>query len=175
MRILDVGCGVKKQPGAIGIDRNPASKPDVLWDLDRFPYPFADNSFDRVMAIHVIEHLADVMRTMEEFHRLLRAGGRVLIVTPHYTDFSSWCDPTHRSHLNSFSFRYFGEDHGGFGYYTRFKFREISVRVKLLSFWKLLGFEFLVNHSARGRKFWEHYLCFLVRGKVMEFELEAIK
>jgi len=175
VRTLDVGCGLRKAPGAIGIDRNPASAADVLCDLDRLPYPFADGAFDRLRAVHVIEHVSDVIRTMEEFHRLLRPGGRVFLVTPHYTDFSSFCDPTHHWHLNSFSFRYFGEDHGGFGYYSPVKFREISVRVRLLAFWRALGFEFLVNHSRRFRRFWEHYLCFLVRGKVMEFELEALK
>jgi predicted SAM-dependent methyltransferase len=65
LRILDVGCGIKKVPGAIGIDRNPASAADVLCDLDRFPYPFADGSFDRLEAVHVVEHLADVIRSME--------------------------------------------------------------------------------------------------------------
>jgi hypothetical protein len=52
--------------------------------------------------------------------------------------------------------------------------REISVRVKLLAFWRYLGFEFLVNQSARFRRFWEHYLCYVVRGKVVEFEFEKI-
>src|ERR1700693_3550288 len=80
-RILDVGCGIHKQPGAIGIDRNPASRADVLCDLDCFPYPFRDNSFDRLLAIHVIEHLADVIGAMEEFHRLVRPGGTVRIET----------------------------------------------------------------------------------------------
>ena len=174
-RTLDVGCGINKYPGAIGIDRNPDCRPDVLCDIDRIPYPFADNSFDRLRAIHVIEHVNDVIRSMEEFHRLVRNGGRIRIETPHYTDFSSFCDPTHRWHLNTFSFRYFGDDHGGFGYYSRRRFREVSLRVKLLAFWRWLGFEFLVNHSRRYRRFWEHYLCFVVRGKVMEFEFEVIK
>src|SRR5450432_929220 len=91
-KILDVGCGIHKQPGALGIDRNPASRADVLCNLDRLPYPFRDNSFDRLLAIHVIEHVADVIATMEEFHRLVRPGGTVRIETPHYTDFSSFCD-----------------------------------------------------------------------------------
>ena len=82
MLILDVGCGIRKQPGAIGIDRNPASRPDVLVDLDKFPYPFADNSFDRITAIHVIEHLSDVIGSMEEFYRLLKPGGTLRIGTP---------------------------------------------------------------------------------------------
>ena len=174
LKILDVGCGIKKYPGAIGIDINRSSAADVICDLDRFPYPFRDGSFDLIRAIHVIEHLADVVRAMEEFHRLARPGARVRIETPHYTDYSSFCDPTHRHHLNSFSFRYFGDKHGGFGYYTNAKFREISVRVKLLSLWKCLGFEFLVNTFPRFRRFWEHYLCYVVRGKVMEFEFEPV-
>jgi SAM-dependent methyltransferase len=174
IRILDVGCGIRKFPGSIGIDLNPASAADVICNLDRFPYPFADGSFDSLRAIHVIEHLTDVIRTMEEFHRLVKPGGRVRIETPHYTDYSSFCDPTHKHHLNSFSFRYFGEDHGGFGYYSKARFREISVRVKLLALWKWLGFEFLVNHSRRFRKFWEFYLCYVVRGKAMEFEFEPV-
>jgi SAM-dependent methyltransferase len=174
-RILDVGCGIHKQPGAIGIDRNAASRADVLADLDRFPYPFVDGAFDRLTAIHVIEHVNDVIRTMEEFHRLVRAGGTVRIETPHYTDFSSFCDPTHRWHLNSFSLRYFGEDNAGYGYYSNVRFEEISVRVKLLALWRWLGFELLVNAFPRYRRFWEHYLCYVVRGKVIEWRLRAIK
>ncbi len=174
VRTLDVGCGLRKAAGAIGIDRNPAVRPDVLCDLDRFPYPFRDGAFDRVRAVHVLEHLSDLIRAMEEFHRLLRPGGRVYIVTPHYSDFSSYCDPTHRRHLSSYSFRYFGESHGGYGYYTSARFREISLRVRVLALWRWLGFEWLINRWPRFRLFWEHYLCFLVRGKVIEIELEKV-
>ena len=174
-RVLDVGCGVKKYPGAIGIDRIAGTAADALVDLDRFPYPFRDDSFEQVRAVHVIEHVSDVIRTMEEFHRLLHNGGVVYIATPHYTDFSSFCDPTHRWHLNSYSFRYFGQDNAGFGYYSKSRFREKKVRLKLLALWRWLGFEFLVNAFPRFRKFWEYYLCFVIRGKVIEFELIAIK
>jgi len=174
-RVLDVGCGVKKYPGAIGIDRIAGTAADALVDLDRFPYPFRDSSFAEVRAVHVIEHVADVIRTVEEFHRLLRDGGKVYIATPHYTDFSSFCDPTHRWHLNSYSLRYFGEDNAGFGYYSACRFREKRIHVKLLALWRYLGFEFLVNQFPRFRKFWEYYLCFVIRGKVIEFELEAVK
>ena len=173
--ILDVGCGINKFPGAIGIDRNPNARPDVIADLDRFAFPFRDGSFREIRAVHVIEHVENVIRTLEEFYRLAAPGARVLIVTPHYTDFSSFCDPTHRWHLNSFSLRYFGDDHGGFAYYSRARFREISTHVKLLTLWRYLGFEFLVNASRRFRRFWEFYLCYLIRGKVIEWQLEAVK
>ena len=175
MRILDVGCGINKRAGSLGIDRNPSSRADVLVELDRLPYPFRDSSFDALQAVHVIEHLSDVIRALEEFHRLVRASGEVFIVTPHYTDFSSFCDPTHRWHLNSFSLRYFGADNAGYGYYSAARFEEISVHVKLLALWRWLGFEYLVNASVRFRRFWEHYLCYTVRGKVIEWRLKVLK
>lgn len=49
------------------------------------------------------------------------------------------------------------------------------MRVKLLALWRALGFELLVNGSRRFRRFWEYYLCYIVRGKVIEFEFEALK
>jgi len=176
-RILDVGCGPHKLPGAIGIDRNPDTAADVICDIDCGALPFADDSFDRVRASHVIEHVADVVQTMEEFHRVTRSGGIVYLITPHYTDYSSFCDPTHRWHLTSYSFYYFYPEglHGEPSWYTRARFRERRVYIKLLRFWKALGFEFLVNHLGWGRRFWEHYLCFIVRGKLLEFELEVLK
>jgi len=32
-----------------------------------------------------------------------------------------------------------------------------------------------VNRLPRFRRFWEHYLCYVIRGKVIEFELAAVK
>ncbi len=171
---LDIGCGLNKQPGAVGLDRNRHTVADVVGDVDRGALPFRDDSFESVYLIHVIEHVADVVATMEEVHRVLRPGGRVLIETPHCSDASSFADPTHRWHLNSFSFRYFTET-GGFDYYSRCRFRQVCLRVKLLRFWRLLGFEFAVNRSRVFRKFWEYYLCYLIRGKALVFELESLK
>lgn len=145
-----------------------------MWDLDQFPWPVESGEFDQVRLIHVIEHVGDVLRTMEEIHRILRPGGRLIMETPHYTDFSSWCDPSHRWHLNTYSFRYFGDDNAGYGYYSTVRFREVRIRVKLLALWRYLGFEVLVNAWPRFRLFWEHYLCFVVRGKVMTFEYEKL-
>ncbi len=104
-----------------------------------------------------------------------RHGARVLIVTPHYTDHSSYCSPTHRWHLSSFSLWFFSERPREYNYYAPARFRERSVRVKLLQLWRWLGLEFLVNQFERFRRFWEYYLCFIVRGKNITWELEVIK
>lgn len=173
-RILDIGCGKNKYPGAIGVDRNPATDADVLCDLGRPPYPFRDASFDEIRVVHVVEHVEDVIRFMEEMHRLLRPAGRLYLVTPHYTDSSSFCDPTHRWHLNTFSFYYFTEPRN-YGFYSSVRFREHRIAVRLLRLWRWLGFEFLVNRFRWFRRFWEYYLCFVIRGKYITFEFEAVK
>jgi SAM-dependent methyltransferase len=176
-RILDVGCGPAKFPGSIGLDMNPATAADVLCNLDRGGLPFRDNSFDQLRGEHIIEHVTDIIATMEEFHRVTKPGGTIWIVTPHYTDFSSFRDPTHRWHLNSYSFLYFypGGMHGRDMWYTKVRMREAKLNVRLLNLWRTLGFEFLVNHSRMFRQFWEHYLSFIIRGKLMEFTFEVIK
>jgi SAM-dependent methyltransferase len=172
--ILDVGCGINKRPGAVGVDSNRDTAADVIADINQGRLPFRDATFEKIWLVHVIEHVADVIATIEELHRVARPGGAIVIETPHYTDFSSFCDPTHRWHLNSFSFRYFTEE-GGFSYYSRRRLRQRRLQVKLLKLWKLLGFEFAVNHSFAFRKFWEHYLCFVIRGKALVFEFEVVK
>ena len=174
-RVLEVGCGQLKAPGAIGVDSNPdATAADVICNLNQ-PLPFAESAFDEVRAVHVIEHMEDVLKTIAELHRVARPRGTLYLVTPHYTDFASWCDPTHRWHLNSYSFRFFGPIHGQRHWYTRLALRQRHLHVELARLWKYLGLQWLVNRSVPFRRFWELYLCFLIRGKQMEFTFEVEK
>ena len=173
-RILDVGCGRNKRPGAIGVDRNRDTVADVICDIDCGRLPFRDDVFDEVSLIHVIEHVANVIQTVEEVHRVSRSGARLVIETPHFTDHSSFCDPTHRWHLTTYSFTYFTEQRE-YSYYSRCRLRERRVNVLLLRLWRWLGFEFAVNHSRVFRGFWEYYLSFVIRGKAIQFEFEVIK
>jgi SAM-dependent methyltransferase len=44
--------------------------------------PFADGSFDVVLAADVIEHLDDDRQALEEFARVLRPGGHLILTVP---------------------------------------------------------------------------------------------
>ena len=176
-RRLDLGCGLNKAPGSIGVDSNrDAAAADVIADLNH-PLPFPDCIFDEVLAVHVIEHVHDIMQTMAEIHRVARGGGRVHLVTPHYTDSNSWRDPTHRWHLNTYSFRFWEARglHHEHHWYTRLELREVSLHIELARLWKWTGLQWLVNRFERFRRFWEQYLCFLVRAKQMEFTFQVVK
>ena len=103
-RVMDLGCGWNKQPGAVGVDRNPASQADLVCDLDHVPYPFQANSFDEIHLHHVIEHLDDVVAVVAELWRIARQGCRVHIATPHFSSIHSYTDPGHRHRLARGSF-----------------------------------------------------------------------
>lgn len=109
--ILDLGCGTSKRPGAVGVDIGPFPGVDVVHDLNRYPYPFDEDSADDISLDNVLEHLVDVVATMEELHRLGRDGCRVRIDVPYFR--SRWAagDPTHLHAFTPESFAYFDPAH----------------------------------------------------------------
>ena len=180
MKILDIGCGNNKMKGAIGIDRAPLPNVDIVHDLNSFPYPFERDAFDEIYATHIIEHLDSITRTMEELHRIAKPDAKVTIITPHYSDFQSWNDPTHKWHLTTYSFRYFEREYES-NYYSTARF-EVEYKYNLSArLWRGLGVEALINYSLRHdslrslRKFWEGYLSFIFRAGAMTFVMKALK
>jgi SAM-dependent methyltransferase len=180
-KILDVGCGWNKTPGAIGIDANPKTHADVIHDLGSIPYPFPDNDFDDIVCRHVAEHVPDVMSFIAELHRITKPGGRITITTPHYSNPDWATDPTHRNHFNSYSFNCFVEDRQLFPFYTEVRLQPVRTYVSLANLWRAIGLEFFVNLDQRWpafrftRKFWEFYLSTMLRGKELQFEFLVVK
>jgi SAM-dependent methyltransferase len=56
---------------------------DVMWNLERTPYPLPADSFDAVVMTEVYEHLRDYpIKSLQEVHRILRPGARLYFTTP---------------------------------------------------------------------------------------------
>lgn len=180
-RVLDIGCGRCKTPGATGLDANPHSAADVVHDLDDVPYPFPDNAFDLVIGRHVIEHVLSPLTVVVELHRIVRPGGWVFLAAPHWTNPDFATDLTHRNHLNSYSFRNFTVGQEVFDFYAPVRFRQRPPYVTVLRLWRVCGVEWLINLDRRRprwrflRRFWEQYLNAVMRGKEIYFELEVVK
>lgn len=109
--VLDLGCGTRKRPGSIGIDINPLGQADVIHDLRQFPYPFENDTFDEIYADNVIEHLDDVIATMEELHRISKSGALVKVIVPYFRARWAYIDPTHKHFFTVDSFAYFDPEH----------------------------------------------------------------
>jgi SAM-dependent methyltransferase len=93
--LLDAGCGRGRTflyrshlPAvrAVGLDMspyvrdNPNVDSQVRGNVETMP--FADASFDAVLSTHVAEHLACPEAAFGEMARVLRPGGRLLLLTP---------------------------------------------------------------------------------------------
>jgi SAM-dependent methyltransferase len=56
---------------------------EITWNLEEFPYPLPDSSFDVVLLTEVYEHLREYpVRVLQESRRILRPGGRLYLTTP---------------------------------------------------------------------------------------------
>jgi ubiquinone/menaquinone biosynthesis C-methylase UbiE len=106
-RVLDIGCGygrhsfevVRRGGRAVALDLSDTELKDVLAmfralhaedgvpagaavNADALSLPFADASFDHVVASEVLEHIPADERAMAEIARVVRPGGTVAVTVP---------------------------------------------------------------------------------------------
>ena len=104
---LDIGCGPSKTTGAVGIDRYPFDGVDIVRDLMR-GLPFDNDSFDVIIAKHVLEHFAgdDLMFLIEEMYRVSFPGAQWYITVHDHSSSNRYKDPDHKTrdwHEDSFA------------------------------------------------------------------------
>ena len=117
-RVLDIGCGNDKLPGAVGIDVNPNSAADIVRSLDDLPWPLEESSFDRIRAQDVLEHVENFLGVVTEIHRVGKPGALVEVRMPFMSSSNYATDPTHRRSATSRTFDYFDptKDLAKYGY-----------------------------------------------------------
>jgi len=109
MKVLDAGCGtyrtcsraeLRKDIHIVGIDKDPAVEENPFCNealvCDLSYLPLDDASFDLIHCRWVIEHIENPLRTFHEFARVLKPGGRLLVLTPnifHYATIAARLTP----------------------------------------------------------------------------------
>ncbi len=94
---LNVGCAGNKIEGCDNLDLEPRVEPDIVARLGQ-PLPIADNTYDTIIASHVLEHVYpdDLWATFREFHRVLKPGGFLVAITPYGSSDDAWDNPHHK-------------------------------------------------------------------------------
>jgi len=169
-KILDVGCGNHKMPGATGIDISIGTHADIIHDLNRRPWPFNDNSFDEIICNDIIEHLDDVVGVMEELHRIGKSGALVRIRVPHFSSHNSFGDVTHKHLFNSNAFDVFCQQNATQNHYFSKRFKKCRVCLRFGKLYALLAP--LINLR---RESYERYFAFVIPAGNIELTLQVEK
>jgi SAM-dependent methyltransferase len=184
-RWLDVGCGTDKLSGALGVDLCGLPGVDVVHNLNQYPWPFEDDSFDHVVCIHSIIVLDNFVRAIEEIHRIAKSGAIVEILAPHYAGDNCNTDPTLRTRVGIRTMNYFCEQYDfKYQFYSPVRFlmvrRWISYRENATDFrkhtkanpFRWIGLEFLINAFPR---IYERFFVYWLPPSEVYFKLRVVK
>jgi predicted SAM-dependent methyltransferase len=103
---LNLGSGGKREEGYLGVDIVQMPGTDIIWDLTQFPYPAEDNSVDRIITTHTLEHFnwEIVVEIMNECWRILEEGHQMEVIVPLFPSESAIDDPAHKTFFGKESF-----------------------------------------------------------------------
>ena len=80
--IYDLGCSTFKTiDRAIGVDIENKEGVDLVASADFLP-TVENYSVDVILASHILEHMADIDKTLKEWYRILKPGGRIIFILP---------------------------------------------------------------------------------------------
>lgn len=180
--ILNLGCGKARIPGSIGVDRvRIENYVDIVHNLDETPYPFGNDSVDEIHFYHVLEHLQNPVRKLEEIHRILKPGGVLFMRVPHFSAMGAFTDLTHVRPFGYTSFDCFEKKHYQH-FYTTAGFEIVKKEIKYFGlypnsgvyakyvhpnqcFWPAKPFVRMINFLIKlSPTFFERFWCYWVGG-----------
>jgi len=145
---LNLGCGPKKIDGYTNVDKYEVFEPDVVQDLEEFPWVFKDDSVDEIMMHHVLEHLGqtseEYMNVLSELYRICKPDATIEIFVPHPHHFTFIGDPTHVRAITPEQFSLFDKD-----VYPESPLRESSgLEFKIIDLFYKPAYDYVVKLNA---------------------------
>lgn len=96
---LNLGCGFRRKEGFLNVDSQAACNPDLVLDLEKFPWPWENDSVEEIYMSHVLEHLGSTpeiyLALIKEMYRVCKANARLTFIVPHPRSDAFMADPTH--------------------------------------------------------------------------------
>ena len=169
--IVELGCGKKKKPERITIDKVDLPNVDIVADMEDGLSFLPDNSVDEIHCRSVLEHIENFENLIREILRVLKKTGKAHIFVPHFSNPYCYSDYTHKRFFGLYTFYYFVDTGRQLkrkvpNFYTDIRINIISQRLVFRSpFWfsrqlkKAVGL--LVNCHRTLMEFYEQHLCYI--------------
>ena len=111
---LNLGCGNKIIDGYINVDKFDTYNVDIKHDLEKFPYPFEDDTVEEIILSHVLEHIGQspdiFIKIIKELYRICKNQALIEISVPHPRHDNFISDPTHVRPITIFGLSLFDRD-----------------------------------------------------------------
>ena len=159
---LDIGCGNNKKKGFWGMDIIPSSDIDIVCDVGKYGIPLKDNSVDEIFSFHFLEHVEDVMFVMEEVYRVLKMGGIVEIVVPHFSNIGSY-HWLHKTYCNARGLDMVEKNHMHHRYCSNINLKILVRNIEFSEKRKYKSTIFEKIMSIAHGTLYEKYLCSIIR------------
>lgn len=169
---LNIGCGKDPKKGYINLDITKLPHVDVVHNLDKYPWPFKDNTFEEVFCDNVLEHLESITKPIEEIWRICKPKAKIIVKVPIFPSVYAAVDPTHKQFFTYMTFDYFGANYP-LNYYSKARLKIVKRRIIFSR--GLPGLTTFFNCSERMQKFYTVALSFLIPANSLYFELEVVK
>ena len=92
---LNLGCGKDIKPDYINLDIVDYGG-NKIHDINTFPYPFEDNTFEEIYASHVLEHLDNFNKTVIELYRIAKPNCTIIVYAPFFLNTKYFGEPDHK-------------------------------------------------------------------------------
>lgn len=183
--VLDLGCGRRKRPGRIGIDKADLPQVDIVADLEAGLPFLPDRCVDEIHCRSFLEHVDNFERLFGEMVRVLKDDGRACIFVPHFSNPYYYSDYTHKRPFGLYTFYYFADpEHQPRRkvpcYCTDIRVEILSLKLKFRSPARILHYPrkllgALINLHPALQEFYEAGLCYLAPCDGMEIVLKPAR
>lgn len=85
LKKLNLGCGPDIRKDFDNQDYQKFHGANLVFDLEKFPYPIKSKTYDYTLCNHVVEHIQNIFGLFDELHRISKTGAIIDIEVPHYS------------------------------------------------------------------------------------------
>jgi ubiquinone/menaquinone biosynthesis C-methylase UbiE len=179
--VIELGCGKRNRiKDSIGIDRIDYKNVSIVGDVVEVLKEIPDKSVDALHSHHFLSHLENIEIVFFEMDRVLKKGGSIHIVTPHFSNAYFYSDYTHKTPFGLYTLSYFIED----DYFSRkvpkytnnylYKYDQVNLIFKsprpfYLRYAFRKAIQLLVNINTYTKEFYEENMSGIISCYEIEF------